>query len=107
MDIKQYDIYWVTLDPTVGAEIKKTRPCIIISPNEMNQYLKTVLIAPVTSTIKNIPFRIKFLLKNKQNMIVLDQIRAVDKVRLRKKISEIDAQVIQKIKNVIDEMLVK
>lgn len=107
MDIKQYDIYWVTLDPTVGAEINKTRPCIVISPDEINYYLKTVLVAPITSTVKNIPFRIKFLLNNKQNMIVLDQIRAVDKIRLQKNIGEADHSIIKKIKETINEMLVK
>jgi mRNA interferase MazF len=105
--MKQYDIYWVTLDPTIGAEIKKTRPCIIISPDEMNYYLKTILIAPITSTIKNIPFRVKFYLDKKPNMIVLDQIRAVDKVRLHKKIAVADIQTIEKIKDILNEMLVK
>ncbi len=107
MDIKQYDIYWVSLDPTIGAEIKKTRPCIVISPNEINFYLKTVLIAPLTSTIKNIPFRIKLLVDGKAGMIALDQIRAVDKSRLHKKITEADKNIIEKIKETINEMLVK
>jgi len=107
MDVKQYEIYWVSLDPTIGAEIKKTRPCIVISPNEMNFYLKTVLIAPLTSTIKNIPFRIKLLVDGKAGMIALDQIRTVDKLRLHKKITTADKNIIEKIKETINEMLVK
>lgn len=107
MDVKQYEIYWVSLDPTIGAEIKKTRPCIVISPNEMNFYLKTVLIAPLTSTIKNIPFRIKLLVDGKAGMIALDQIRAIDKSRLQKKITEADINTIEMVKEAINEMLVK
>jgi len=107
MDISQYDIYWVTLDPAVGAEIKKTRPCIVISPNEINYYLRTILIAPLTSTIKNIPFRIKLHINNKASMIALDQIRAIDKSRLQRKITGADMNTIRKIKEAINEMLVK
>lgn len=106
MDVKQYEIYWISLDPTIGGEIKKTRPCVIISPNEMNYYLKTILIAPLTTTIRNIPFRIKLNLNGKLSMVMLDQIRAVDKSRFKNKVAEIDKETIKKIKQTIHEMLV-
>ena len=78
MELKQYEVYWINLDPTVGGEMKKTRPCVIISPDEMNFYLKTILVAPLTSTINDIPFRLKISLNGKLSMIALDQIRAID-----------------------------
>ena len=106
MDVKQYEIYWISLDPTIGGEIKKTRPCVIISPDEMNYYLKTILIAPLTTTIRNIPFRIKLNLNGKLSMVMLDQIRAVDKSRFKNKVAEIDKETIKKIKQTIHEMLV-
>lgn len=79
---ERFDVYLIQLDPTIGAEIQKTRPCVIISPNEMNRHLKTVMIAPMTSTLKPYPSRIPVFFKKKQGNIVLDQIRTVDKERL-------------------------
>lgn len=81
---KRFGVYWVNLDPTIGAEAKKTRPCVIISPNSMNQGLKTVLIAPMTTTMKNWPFRIPVTHKKTKGQVMLDQIRAVSKKRLHK-----------------------
>lgn len=103
----QYDIYLVNLDPTLGSEIKKTRPCVVISPDEMNDYLRTVQIAPMTSTIKNYPWRVQVLHKKKKGAIALDQIRAIDKQRLIKKTGSLKTDTIQKIKNIILEMLIK
>ncbi len=88
--IKRFEIYWVNLDPTVGREIKKTRPAVVISPDEVNSSLGTVLVAPVTSGERSFPTRIAFELKGKENYIALDQIRAVDKSRLSKKIISLD-----------------
>ncbi len=82
MDIKQYDIYWVTLDPAVGKEMKKTRPCVIISPDEMNNYIGTVIIAPLNSTIRLYPSRINYKLDGRSFTIALDQIKTIDKSRL-------------------------
>ena len=107
MEIRQYDIYWISLDPAVGGEIKKTRPCIVISPDEMNYHLKTILIAPITSTIRSIPFRVKLFIKGKPSMIALDQIRAVDKARFQNKLTEADKETVGKLKQIIHEMLVK
>lgn len=105
--VKQYDIFWVILDPTVGKEIKKTRPCLVISPNEMNRHLATVLIAPLTSTVKKFPFRVNCIINSKHGSIVLDQIRCVDKIRLGKKISTLSGNSIVDVKKTISEMLVK
>ncbi|TCF96650.1 growth inhibitor PemK [Paraburkholderia strydomiana] len=79
------DVWLVTLDPTMGSEIQKTRPCVVISPPEMHDHLRTVIVAPMTSRGRSAPFRIPVTFKRKQGLILLDQIRALDKVRLVKK----------------------
>ena len=107
MEIDQYEIYWANLDPVIGREMKKTRPCVILSPNEMNTNLGTVIIAPLTSTIRNYPTRIKVMLLNKGGMIALDQIKTIDKVRLKNKIGKLNTITISLVKQVIEEMLVK
>ena len=106
MEITQYEIYWVNLDPTVGREMKKTRPCVILSPDDMNQFIGTVIIAPVTSTIRAYPSRVKFVLNGKTNMIALDQIKTIDKLRLQDKIGKLNTVTIAIVKKVIEEMLV-
>ena len=83
--VNRGDIWLVTLDPTVGREIQKTRPCVIVSPPEMNRYLQTVLAAPMTSGGRAAPFRIAVEFQQKQSLILLDQLRALDKTRLVKK----------------------
>ena len=100
----QYSIVLVNLDPTIGSEIKKTRPCIIISPNEMNFNINTIIVAPMTSKSRNYPTRVKI---DDNSYIVLDQIRTIDKKRIIKKLGEVDdIEIIIKIKQVIKEMLV-
>ena len=84
--VARFDVFLVNLDPTIGHEIQKTRPCLIISPNEMNATLKTVLIAPMTTKGKPYPTRIDVRFQGKDGQIVLDQIRTVDKTRLVKKL---------------------
>jgi mRNA interferase MazF len=86
---KRFDVFLVSLDPTVGSEIKKTRPCVIISPDEMNRYIQTVVIAPMTSSGSDYPSRIPVTFQGKKGRIVLDQIRTVDKARLVKKLGSI------------------
>lgn len=95
MVIKRFEIYWVNLDPTIGREIKKTRPAVVISPNEVNTALGTILIAPVTSSNRRFPTRIAFDLNGHENYLALDQIRAVDKSRLNKKITVLDNETAQ------------
>lgn len=84
MELKQYVIVLVNLDPTVGSEIKKTRPCVIISPDEMNKYLNTIVVAPMTTNMKNYPTRIPVEHNGKKGMITIDQIRSIDKKRIVK-----------------------
>ena len=103
MNYKQYDIILVNLDPTIGAETNKTRPCIILSPNEMNRHLKTLIIAPMTSTNKSYPTRVKV---NDKSFIMLDQIKTIDKRRALKRLDRLNKEIIGKIKNIIQEMLV-
>jgi mRNA interferase MazF len=92
VEIRRFDVYWVNLDPTLGSEIKKTRPAVIISPNTMNQSrLKTVIIAPMTSTIyENFPTRVTTIFQNKTCQIALDQIRAIDSKRISHKLGILD-----------------
>lgn len=106
MVINQYEIFWVNLDPSIGHEVKKTRPCVIISPDEMNHHIGTVMIAPVTSTIKSYPSRVVCTIKAKKGAIMLEQIRTVDKRRLLNKIDTLSVKEILKVKKVIKEMLV-
>lgn len=107
-NIEQYALYWVDLNPTRGAEMNKTRPCVVISPLEMNQYLRTIIIAPVTSQGKEgYPTRVKLVVKNITGWIVLDQIRAIDKTRLCEKIGDLNTEEITAIKSIIKEMLVE
>jgi mRNA interferase MazF len=104
MEMKQFDVYLVNLDPTIGSEIKKTRPGIIVSPNVLNKYLQTVIVAPLTHRSKGYPSRISTEFKGEQGEIVLDQIRAVDKIRLVKKLGIINTQTGQEIKKVLQTM---
>lgn len=106
MDLKQYQIVLVNLDPTVGSEIKKTRPCVIISPNEMNKYLNTVIIAPMTSHSKKYPTRVEVKHDSKTGWVVLDQIRTIDKQRIIKSLGNLLDKEIEKVKKTIKELLV-
>jgi len=89
--IERFDIYWVDLDPTKGSEIQKTRPCIIVSPNEMNEGLNTVLVVPLTSTIIDWPFRTTVAIANKQSSAACDQLRTISKGRLRNRIGSLSS----------------
>ena len=102
--VNRFDIYLVSLDPTKGSEIKKSRPCLIISPDEMNEALNTVIIAPLTSTIRHYPSRVQTSLQGKKGEIALDQIRTVDKQRLYRKLGGIHPNTASKIISVLIEM---
>lgn len=106
MVINQYEVYLVELDPTKGHEIQKTRPCLVISPNEMNHSIGTVIIAPMTSKSHDYPSRVGLRFNNKNGWIVLDQIRTVDKSRLKNKLGKISKSEIVKVKMVLKEMLI-
>ena len=96
----------VNLDPTVGSEIKKTRPCVVISPNEMNKYLNTVIIAPMTTNLKRYPTRVPVKHNRKKGMIAIDQIRTIDKKRIVKFFDDLTNNEIKKCKEIIKETLV-
>ena len=100
VDIKRFEVYLVKLNPTVGSEIQKTRPCIVISPNEMN-VLKTVIVAPMTSKGFDFIFRPKIKFENKNGLVLLDQMRTVDKTRLVKKLGDVDKQTSQDISRML------
>ncbi len=104
MVIRRFEIFWVNLNPTVGVEMQKTRPAVVISPNEANDSLGTVLIAPITSSKKNYPTRIKFELNRKDNFIALDQIRAVDKNRLKGRIDSLASKTARHLCDVLQEL---
>ena len=107
MELNQYDIVLVNLDPSVGSEIKKTRPCVIISPDEMNKYLNTIVIAPMTSQSKKYPTRIEVNHNNKKGWVVIDQIRTVDKRRIVKVLDKLTNKEIERTKSIILETYVE
>ncbi len=104
MEVNRFDIFLISLDPTVGHEIKKTRPCVVVSPNEMNQYISTVIVAPMTTKQRSYPTRVECRYKGKHGAIVLDQIRTVDKGTLTKKLGKIDTSTQHRVINVLQEM---
>ena len=106
MVINQYEVFLIDLDPTKGHELKKTRPCLIISPNEMNKTIGTVIIAPMTTKSHPYPTRVEVNFQDKKGWIVLDQIRTVDKKRLIKKLGKIKKNEIENVKNILQEMLI-
>jgi mRNA interferase MazF len=103
MEVNQYQIILVNLDPTIGSEIKKTRPCVVISPNEMNKFLNTVVIAPMTTSSKNYPTRIEVRHDSKIGWVVLDQIRTIDKQRIIKDLGNLTKSEINELKSVLKE----
>ena len=106
MELKQYEIVLVNLDPTIGSEMKKTRPCVIISPNEMNKYLQTIVVAPMTSSSKHYPTRIEVKHNKTKGWVVIDQIRTIDRKRVAKVLGALTEKEIDKVKSVIQETFV-
>jgi mRNA interferase MazF len=106
MEINQYDIVLVNLDPTMGSEMKKTRPCVVLSPNEMNKYLQTIVVAPMTTSSKPYPTRIEIKHNQTKGWIAIDQIRTIDRARIVKGFETLTAKEVVKVKNVIKETLV-
>jgi mRNA interferase MazF len=102
--VRRFDVFLVSLDPTVGREIQKSRPCLIISPDEMNRHIQTVIIAPMTTRGRKYPTRIACEFQHKQGQIVLDQIRTVDKARLIRRLGRIDNQTQIEVLSVLQEM---
>ena len=106
MELKQYQIVLVNLDPTIGSEIKKTRPCVIISPDEMNKYLRTIIVAPMTTTSRKYPTRIEVKHERKIGWIVVDQIRTIDKQRIIRVLGKLSQPEIKELKSVMKETFV-
>jgi len=104
MVVKRFDVYLINLDPTIGSEIKKTRPCLIISPDEMNRFIRTVIVAPMSTTGRVYPTRVACKFQRKQGQVVLDQIRTIDKVRLVRRLGRIDSQTQTKVLSVLGQM---
>ena len=103
---QQYEVYLISLDPTIGHEVKKARPCVIISPDEMNRPLETVIIAPMTTVQRDYPTRIPIVFAGKDGWVMLDQIRTIDKKRIIKLLGVLSEKEIKGVKKVIYEMLV-
>lgn len=104
MGVNRFEVYVVNLDPTVGREIRKTRPCLIISPNEMNRHIRTVVVAPMTTKGHSYPTRVPCRFKGRRGQVVLDQIRTVDKSRLVQKLGRIGRKTAADVLDVLQEM---
>lgn len=104
MEVSRFDVYLVNLDPTIGREIKKPRPCLIISPDEMNRHIRTVIIAPMTTKGRPYSTRVACRFKGKSGQVVLDQVRTIDKERLAKRLGRIDARAAEAVLLVLSEM---
>ena len=102
--VEQYEIYWVDLDPTRGGEMAKTRPCVVVTPLELNMYLTTVVVVPITSTIRNYPYRVSCSVYGRDGEIATDQIRTVDKGRLKRKIGNLNFSEIKRLREVFQQM---
>ncbi len=104
MEVKRFEVYLVNLDPTVGHEIKKSRPCLVVSPDEMNRYISTVIIAPMTTKGRDYPTRVPCTFQGKEGQVVIDQIRTVDKTRLIKRLGKIDLKTQADVFSVLSEL---
>ena len=102
--VNRFDVYLVTLDPTVGSEIQKTRPCLVVSPDEMNHHINTVIVAPMTTKGRPYPSRVSCVFEGKEGQIVLDQLRTVDKTRLARRLGRIDEEAHEAALAVLGEM---
>lgn len=107
MVVGQYDVVLVNFDPTVGHEMKKLRPCLVVSPDEMNEYIGTVIIAPMTTRSRDYPTRVQLTFQSRRGWIVLDQIRTVDRRRFVRRLGKIGSGTVASVKSVLSEMLVE
>ena len=104
MVVKRFEVHLISLDPTIGSEIRKTRPCVVISPDEMNRYIGTVIVAPMTTKGRSYPTRVACRFQGKDGQIVLDQLRTVDKARLVKALGRISPSTQKEVLAVLAEM---
>jgi mRNA interferase MazF len=103
---QQYEVYWVDLNPTVGSEIQKTRPCVVLSPDSMNRHLSTLIIAPLTRTSKAYPSRVRVQIEQQVAWVILDQLRSIDRQRLGHSMGFLKTKEVNQIKSVLHEMLI-
>lgn len=106
MELKQYDIYWVDLNPTVGLEMNKIRPCVIVTPAEINRNIDTIIIAPISTKGQKLPTRLPITLGGKKSFVVLHQLRAIDKKRIKGFVGSLTFNEVYKVKQILREMLV-
>ena len=104
MEVRRFDVFLINLDPTVGHEIKKTRPCLVISPDEMNRHISTIIVAPMTTKGRNYPTRVQCTFQGKRGQIVLDQIRTIDKERFVKRLGKISKRAQMEVLRILREM---
>jgi mRNA interferase MazF len=102
--VRRYEVHLVDLDPTQGSEIQKMRPCVVVSPGEMNRHLRTVIIAPMTSTLRTYPTRVDLTFQRKRGQVVLDQIQTIDKSRLVRRLGKVPDATARKVAGVLQEM---
>jgi mRNA interferase MazF len=107
VEVNRFEVYLVNLDPTIGSEIRKKRPCLVVSPDEMNAYIRTVIIAPMTTKGQPYPTRVACRFKGKSGQVVLDQIRTVDKARLVRKLGRLDRRAADRVLTVLGEMFAR
>ena len=107
MEIKRFEVYLISLDPTKGSEISKTRPCVVVSPDEMNRHIRTVIVAPMTTMARAYPSRVDCSFQGKHGQVVLDRIRTVDKSRLVERLGKLSAATCDKVSVVLVEMFQK
>lgn len=104
MEVSRFDVFLVRLDPAVGSEIKKTRPCLVVSPDEMNRHIRTAIVAPMTTKGRPYPTRVACRFKGKSGQVVLDQIRTIDKERLIRKVGRLDRRAADAVLQVLSDM---
>ena len=102
--VRQFDVYWVDLNPTVGAEMQKILPCVVVSPKELNDYLDTIIIVPITSAIHGYPYRVSCRIMNRDGEIATDQIRTIDKRRLKSRVATLASSEIAMLQDVLHQM---
>jgi len=101
--VRRFDVFLVNLDPTVGSEIRKSRPCVVVSPDEMNRYVRTVVVAPLTTSGRPYPSRVEVRFAGKEGQVVIDQLRTIDKVRLAKRLGVLDSDEAASVLEVLKE----
>lgn len=104
MEISRFDVYLVALDPTIGSEIQKTRPCLVVSPDDLNHTIQTVIVAPMTTKGRVYATRVSCRFRGKNGLVVLDQLRAVDRSRLVRRLGRLDRATCERVLDVLQEM---